>query len=180
MSFAIATGPKGLSLLSRAEAAAAEHAIGAWVRIAPDGWITIVTPAAEMGQGSMTGVPIALAEELDADWSQVRLEMAPADPEIYGNSCGGRKSMGIYGSLAVRAYFTQMRIAGAQVRKVLLDEAAEYLEVGVDELTTEPSEVVHRASNRRFGYGEIAAIAAIAKDPKRMPDVSSAQLKKEE
>jgi isoquinoline 1-oxidoreductase beta subunit len=83
--------------------------------------------------------------------------------------------MGIYGSLAVRSYFTQMRIAGAQVRQVLLREAAEHLKVGVDELITEPGVVVHRASNRRLGYGEIARFAKV---PERLPEVSSAQLKK--
>jgi len=88
LTFAIAIGAKGLRLLSEADAKAAGHDIGAWVRIRPDNSITIVTPAAEMGQGSMTGVPAALAEELDADWSTVTLEMAPAEPSIYGYGSG--------------------------------------------------------------------------------------------
>ena len=78
----------------------------------------------------MTGVPIALAEELDADWSKVRLEMAPADPgDLWLRQRVGGKSMGIYGSRAVRSYFMQMRLAGAQVRKVLLQAAAQQWEV---------------------------------------------------
>jgi isoquinoline 1-oxidoreductase beta subunit len=129
-----------------------------------------------MGQGSMTGVPIALAEELDADWSKVRLEMAPAEPELYGYvSWSGRKSMGIYGSLAVRSYFDQMRIAGAQVRKVLLHAAARRWGVSPGELVTEPSVVVHRASGRRISYGELAASASA---PETLPDVSASELKK--
>ncbi len=68
LAFVVAYGAKGYSLMSEAQAKAAGHEIGAWVRITPDDLITIVTPAAEMGQGSMTGVPVALAEELDADW----------------------------------------------------------------------------------------------------------------
>ena len=176
LTFAVAAGPAGLSLVSRAEAMAAERSISAWVRLTPDGWITIITPAAEMGQGSMTGVPIALAEELDADWSKVRLEMAPAEPEVYGyDSGGGHKSMGIYGSLAVRSYFGQMRVAGAQVRKVLLQAAATHWNVAPGELITEPSLVIHRASDRRMSYGEIAAFAKV---PQTMPSVSKSELKK--
>ena len=86
LTFAVAYGAKGLALISEAQAKAAGREVGAWVRITPDDRITIITPAAEMGQGSMTGVPVALAEELDADWDKVTLEMAPADPETYGYS----------------------------------------------------------------------------------------------
>jgi isoquinoline 1-oxidoreductase beta subunit len=175
LTFAVALGPKGFILVSPAQAAARERPVGAWVRIKPDDQITIVTPAAEMGQGSMTGVPIALAEELDADWSKVTLEMAPAEPEIYGYvSWGGRKSMGIYGSRAVMMYFDQMRIAGAQVRRVLLDAAAGKWSVDRAELRTEPSVVVHEASGRRMRYGEIASFA---QTPSVMPEVSAADLK---
>ncbi len=176
LSFVVAYGAKGLSLMSEAQAKAAKRAIGAWVRISPDDRITIVTPAAEMGQGSMTGVPIALAEELDADWSKVTLEMAPAKPETYGYvSWGGRKSMGIYGSRAVMMYFDQMRLAGAQARKVLLQAAARTWGVEPSTLTTEPSVVVHQASGRRMTYGEIAAFAEA---PAAMPDVAKSELKK--
>ena len=108
LSFVISFGGGGLSLIPEAEAKRKDCVIGAWVRIAPENTITIITPAAEMGQGSMTGVPPALAEELDADWSKVTLEMAPADPSTYGYpGWGGRKSMGIYGSLAMRRYLHQ-------------------------------------------------------------------------
>ena len=178
LTFAVAFGAKGLSLISEAQAKAAGREVGAWVRITPDNLITIITPAAEMGQGSMTGVPVALAEELDADWDKVTLEMAPADPEIYGYvSRRGRKSMGIYGSLAVRMYYTQMRIVGAQVRKVLVQAAARKWGVSPAELTTEPSVVVHEISNRRMSYGEIAAFATV---PAKMPDVAKGELKKKE
>jgi len=173
LSFAVALGPRGFALLPEAAAAAAERPIGAWVRIAADGAITIVTPAAEMGQGSMTGVPVALAEEMDADWSRVHLEMAPADAATYGYGSGGARSMGIYGSRAVMRYFEQMRLAGAQVRRVLLDAAAAHWGVERSTLATEPGAVVHRASGRRLGYGAIAAFAEV---PAELPAVSAADL----
>jgi isoquinoline 1-oxidoreductase beta subunit len=175
LTFAVAFGAKGLSLISEAQAKAAGHEVGAWVRITPDNLITIITPAAEMGQGSMTSVPVVLAEELDADWDKVTLEMAPAEPEIYGYTRRGRKSMGTYASLAVRSYYNQMRVVGAQVRKVLLQAAAREWGVNPVELTTEPSVVVHAASNRRMSYGEIAAFAEL---PAKMPDVAKGELKK--
>jgi isoquinoline 1-oxidoreductase beta subunit len=176
LTFTVAYGAKGFSLMTEAQARAAGYGIGAWVRITPDDLITIITPAAEMGQGSMTGVPVALAEELDADWSKVTLEMAPAEPEIYGYvGRGGRRSMGIYGSRAVMSYFTQMRMAGAQARKVLIDAAAGKWGVDAGTLSTEPSTVVHGASGRRLSYGDIAAFAEA---PAQMPRVSKADLKK--
>ncbi len=175
LSFAIAIDPRGVTLLPAARAQADARAVGVWVRIAPDDRITIVTPAAEMGQGSMTGVPVALAEELDADWSRVSLQMAPAQAELYGyDAGGGRRSMGIYGSRAVMKYFDQMRIAGAQVRKVLLQAAADKWGVDPSELATEPGVVVHAASARRMSYGEIAAFAKV---PQVMPQVTPAELK---
>jgi isoquinoline 1-oxidoreductase beta subunit len=157
LGFAVCLGSDSSWLLAEADAKSANAVIGAWVRIAPDGRITIVTPAAEMGQGSMTGVPVALAEELDADWSAVTLEMAPAEPGIYGYDRGnGSRSMGIYGSRAMRSYFRQMRLAGAQVRKVLLQAAAEERSVDPSALTTEPGQVVHAPSVRRLTEVELA------------------------
>jgi isoquinoline 1-oxidoreductase beta subunit len=176
LSFVLAVGPRGLSLISSAEAAMEARAIGAWVRIAPDDRIVILTPGAEMGQGSMTGVPIALAEELDADWDKVTLEWAPAEAEIYGyGRPGGGRSMVIAGSRAIMSYYDDMRIAGAQVRKVLLQAAATKWGVDASELTTEPSVVVHPASGRRMTYGQIAAFAEA---PATMPAVAKDELKK--
>jgi isoquinoline 1-oxidoreductase subunit beta len=176
LTFALAYGARGLSLMPAAEAMTEANAIGAWVRITPDDRIIILTPGAEMGQGSMTGVPVALAEELDADWDKVTLDWAPAEPEIYGSGRGGgRRSMVIAGSRAVMSYYDDMRIAGAQVRKVLLQAAAAKWNVDVAALTTEPSVVVHAASGRRLSYGEIAAFAGV---PATMPAVGKDDLKK--
>src|SRR5689334_6430233 len=79
-------------------------ALSPWVSIAPDGTITIMSAATEMGQGSMTSLPLILAEELDADWSKVRIVPAPVNEAIYGNpSFGGMQYTA--GSNAVRGYF---------------------------------------------------------------------------
>jgi isoquinoline 1-oxidoreductase beta subunit len=175
LTFAVAFGASGLSLMSDAVAKGTKQEIGAWVRISADNLITIITPAAEMGQGSMTGVPVALAEELDADWDKVTLEMAPADAKTYGYKSRGKYAMAIVGSRAVMLYFNQMRTAGAQVRKVLLQAAAQKWGVNASELSTQPSMVVHKASGRHMSYGEIAAFAKV---PAEMPTVSKGELKK--
>jgi len=175
LSFAIGIGTQGAWLVANAQTM--DSNIGAWVRITPENQITIITPAAEMGQGSMTGVPIALAEEMDADWSQVTLEMAPAEPEIYGYGTPGNKRMMIVGSRAVRSYFDQMRLAGAQVRKVLLQAAASEWDVDASTLHTEPSKVVDPINRRSLSYGEIAVFAQI---PDVLPEVSRDELKQQQ
>lgn len=144
-----------------------------WLSIAPDGTITIMSAATEMGQGSMTSLPLILAEELDADWSRVRIVPVPPIDRLYGNPAYGM----IYtaGSNAVRSYFRPLRTFGAQARRVLLDNAAKRLGVPVEELTTEPSVVVHAKSGRRLSYGEIAAFAAV---PDQAPEIKPDQLKK--
>src|SRR5262249_58238176 len=94
----------------------------AWVSIAPDNTINIVCPAAEMGQGVYTSLPLILAEELDADWSKVKIELAPADPKVYGNShplFHGAQITAASGS--VPSYFMPFPMAAAQACKVLPD-----------------------------------------------------------
>ena len=130
-------------------------ALSPWVSIAEDGTITLMSPATEMGQGSMTSLPLIIAEELDADWQKVRIIPAPPNPAIYGNPAFGGVMMYTAGSNAVTAYFRPLRTFGAQVRRVLLNNAAKHWGVPLDELTTEPSVVVHAKSGRRLTYGEI-------------------------
>jgi len=174
LTFAVALGASGVSLIGPAKAKTA-HQISAWVSISPDNMITILTPGAEMGQGSMTGVPTILADELDADWSKVSLEWAPADAANFGYEHNGSRGMAIVGSRAIMLYYNQMRIAGAQALKVLLMNAAQRWNVPVVELKTEPSVVVHAPSGRRMTYGEVASFAKI---PATMPAVGKDELKK--
>ena len=153
--------------------AATEAVLNPWVTIATDGTVAIMSPAAEMGQGSLTSLPLILAEELDADWAKVRIVVAPPNDELYKNPIFGY--MYTAGSNAVTAYFRDLRRFGAQVRKVLLANAASRWNVPVGELTTGPSVVIHAASGRRLSYGEIAAFAQI---PAKAPDVAESELKK--
>jgi isoquinoline 1-oxidoreductase subunit beta len=154
-------------------AAGKDVAVSPWVTISTDGTVAIMSPAAEMGQGSLTSLPLILAEELDADWSKVRIVVAPPDDELYKNPAFG--FMYTAGSNAVTAYFKDLRRFGAQVRKVLLANAARHWNVSIDELATEPSVVVHAKSKRRLTYGEIAAFAEV---PAKAPEVVEGELKK--
>src|SRR5437868_14432072 len=158
LSFAVALG-------NHAEAAAIAddkigHALSPWVSIAPDGTITIMSAATEMGQGSMTSLPLIIAEELDADWSRVRVVPAPPLDAIYGNP-GFGGMMYTAGSNAVTSYFKNLRVFGAQVRRVLIANAARRLGVPAEELATEPSIVVHARSGRRLSYADIAGFAEV-------------------
>ena len=119
MAFCIAVGNDGVRLMSQAQAnALANAAINPWVRIAPDGKITILSAGAEMGQGSMTSLPLIVTEEMDADWSKVAIEWTPADAKVYGykDPFGTENLMWIVGSRAVQLYFTQLRMALKFVR----------------------------------------------------------------
>src|SRR5438552_7626453 len=172
LSFAVALdGPIARAAMLAAERAG--RAISPWVSVAPDGTITIMSAATEMGQGSMTSLPLIIAEELDADWSKVRIVPAPPVEAIYGNP-GFQGMMYTAGSNAVTSYYTPLRTFGAQVRRVLLDNAARKLGVPIEELTTEPSMVVHAKSGRKLSYGDIAAIAEV---PDKAPEIKPADQK---
>jgi len=153
--------------------AAGPLAPNAWVTIGEDGIITIVPPAVEMGQGVQTSLPLILAEDLDADWSKVRIAATPDDDKLYGNPAF-RNQLTTVGSFAVTGYYERLRLAGAQARAVLLANAAEVWSVPVMELTTESGMVVHAHSGRRISYGDLAKTAKL---PNPLPQISPADLK---
>lgn len=161
LGFAVVLGTTGVSVNKLVAGQPTQRMLGPWVTISTNGDILILNPAAEMGQGSMTGLPLIIAEEMDADWARVRIEHAPIEPDVYGRSWrpGGPGTMMTVGSQAIRGYFSKLRKAGAQIRHTLLQEAASHWQVSVNELTTEPSLVIHASSGREMTYGEIAAIA---------------------
>jgi isoquinoline 1-oxidoreductase beta subunit len=129
----------------------------AFVRVSTDGSVTVVCGYSEMGQGVLTAVPQLVAEELDVDWSKVRVEQAPAG-EAYFNPLFGMQGTG--GSTTVRAAWKPMREAGAKARAMLVAAAAQRWNVAADECTTEAGYVQKRGSRERLSYGELAEAAA--------------------
>src|SRR5580704_4611739 len=173
LTLALTILPEGFGGIDEASANAALSP-NAWLTITPDGIITIVSPVAEMGQGSFTTIPAIIAEELDADWWNVRPIQPPTwDEKKYGNPEYGM-TFQTSASASVRGYYKPMRMAGAQARRVLLDAVAAKWNVPVAELSTEPSVVVHKASGRRISYGEIAAFAQA---PAELPKIADQDLK---
>ena len=134
-----------------------------FVTIASDETITIVQPQAEMGQGVQTSIPMLVAEELDCDWSRVRVESFPAIDKIYNNPAFG--IMGTGGSSSVRGWFMPARKVGAQARAMLVAAAAQKFGVAASELRTQNGVVHHDASSRKATYGELAGAAAALTPP---------------
>jgi len=170
LTFGVAFGvPHVLRLAGgEAQAAAAKQVtLNPWVTLSTDGTVAIMSPAAEMGQGSLTSLPLILADEMDADWSRVKIVPAYPSGKLYGNPLFGGEQY-TAGSAAVTGYFNSLRQFGAQVRYVLVENAARHWGVPISELTTEPSMVVHAKSGRRLTYGEIAAFARV---PAQAPEV---------
>jgi isoquinoline 1-oxidoreductase beta subunit len=139
--------------------AAGPHAnINAFVRIAPDDTVTVLCKHTEMGQGPYTGLTTIVAEELDADWSQMRAAASPADDELYKNLAFG--VMGTGGSTAIANSYEQLRNAGATARALLVAAAAAEWGVPAAEITVEAGRIRHAASGRESGFGALAEKAA--------------------
>jgi isoquinoline 1-oxidoreductase beta subunit len=124
-----------------------------FVSIAEDGTVSIVCHRSEMGQGVRTSMPLIVADELEADWARVRVVQAPGDEVRYGNQDTD-------GSRSTRHFFTPMRRCGAAARQMLEAAAAARWQVPVAEVRAKNHEVVHGATGRRLGYGELAKAAA--------------------
>src|SRR5207249_3252031 len=152
----------------------------AFVSIAEDGTVTIVCHRSEMGQGVRTGMPMIVADELEADWKRVRVAQAPGDEKKFGNQDTD-------GSRSTRHFFEPMRRCGAAARTMLEAAAAERWKVPVSEAEAKNHEVVHRPTGRRAGYGSLAKAPAgqpvparetlRLKDPKQFRYIGKGQLK---
>jgi isoquinoline 1-oxidoreductase subunit beta len=143
------------------EARAAEgdrFAPNAFIRIDSDGQIILTMPYVEMGQGTYTSIPMLIAEELEVDLKQVRLEHAPPDNKLYMNPLLGEQATG--NSNAVRGGWKPLREAGATARTMLIAAAAKRWNVDVASCHAQSGEVLHPPTNGRATYGELAADAA--------------------
>jgi isoquinoline 1-oxidoreductase beta subunit len=138
----------------------------AFVRIAPDSTVTVIVKHVEMGQGTYTGLPTLVAEELDADWAQIRVEGAPADAGRYNNLLWG-PAQGTGGSTALANSFEQLRKAGASARAMLVAAAAQRWGVPEAEVTVAKGIVSHK-SGKKAKFGELAADAANLPVPKEV------------
>lgn len=130
----------------------------AFLRIGADNTVTVIAKHIEFGQGAFTGLATLAAEELDADWAQMRAEAAPANVELYANFNMGMQGTG--GSSAMFNSFYQMRKAGAAARAMLVAAAAQEWRVAPGEIIVEKGVIQHRASGRMAGFGAFAAAAA--------------------
>jgi isoquinoline 1-oxidoreductase beta subunit len=137
-----------------------------FVAIAPDGIVTIIAHRSEMGTGVRTSLPLVVAEEMDADWSRVKVKQAHGDEKKFGNQDTD-------GSRSTRHYLMPMRQMGAAARAMLEAAAAKRWNVPAGEVKAQNHEVVHASSGRRLGFGELAEDAA--KQP--VPDVNGLKLK---
>lgn len=129
----------------------------AFIRIAPDNTVTVLSKHLEMGQGTYTGLSTIVAEELDADWKQIRAEGAPADAKLYANLAFGMQGTG--GSTAIANSYDQLRKAGATARAMLVAAAAQEWKVPAGEITVAKGVVSHK-SGKKATFGQLAMAAA--------------------
>lgn len=171
------TGAAGLTLAIHLPAcarpgdsalAAAPFKPNAWLRISTDGATSVIVDKSEMGQGVLTSLPQMIMEELDGDWSRIRVEQAPVGPE-YLNLAYGIQATG--GSSSVRSSMQALREAGAKARAMLVSAAAQEWGIEPSACHSDSGYVVETAGRRRKSYGDLAGAAAM------MPVPESVELK---
>ncbi len=155
----LANAQSGAAAVLKADAPPATFAPNAFIRIGTDNSVTVLSKHIEMGQGPYTGLTTIVAEELDADWPQMRVESAPSNPALYNNLAFG-PLQGTGGSTAIANSYEQLRKAGATARAMLVQAAAEDWKVPAAEITVERGVLRHAATGREAAFGAFAEAAA--------------------
>jgi isoquinoline 1-oxidoreductase beta subunit len=150
-------GPSGR--LISAQAAEAGSPFQGYIRISPENKVTVLAAHMDMGQGIYTGTATLVAEELEADWSQMEVEGGYGNPNLYGNVAFGGKFQGTGGSTATMSSFDRYRRAGAMARVMLVSAAAKQWNVPAGEITVAKGVVSH-SSGKQATFGELAEAAA--------------------
>lgn len=164
--FLVAAGGAGVGLMVGCAPTASvgpdfKGLAGPFVRIATDGTVTTVVKHLEMGQGIMTGLSTIVAEELDADWSKMKVEFAPANAAVYANTgMPGGAMQATGGSSSIKGSWDQLRKAGAAARAMLVEAAAAAWGVPAAELTVAKGVISHAASGKSEQFGAFAEAAA--------------------
>ncbi|MFZ5670713.1 MAG: molybdopterin cofactor-binding domain-containing protein [Pseudomonadota bacterium] len=161
-------------------------AFGPFVKIASDGAVTVVSKHIEFGQGNHAGLAAIVAEELDADWTRVSVEQAPANTKLYMNFMMGAQGTG--GSSAIPNSWDQLRKAGAAARAMFVQAAAARWKVPAGEITVRDGLVSHAGSGRTAGFGELVAEAAkieppeapVLKDPKTFTLIGTGRVRRKD
>ena len=166
LAIAVAAAPSGYRLLSAAEMEKRGPSFrpSVWLEVRPDNIVIITVNKSEMGQGVYTSMPMIVADELDADWKNVRMEPAPAG-DAYKDPAWGSQSTG--GSSSIRHMYEPLRLAGAAAREMLLQAASREWKAPVQECAVSLGTVRHIRSNRMLTYGQLADKAAKLEVPQK-------------
>ena len=164
---AVVVAPSGLEVLALGEAddSSGTFSPTAWYTISPDNSITVMVSKVEMGQGTHTALAMLVAEELEADWNQVRTEQSPVLQEYYDPPRFTR--MGTSGSSGVRDMYEHLRKAAAAGREMLVETAATQWNVPASECEASQSRVHHGSSGRSLSYGELVVEASLLAVPEQ-------------
>nr|MCU0395454.1 molybdopterin-dependent oxidoreductase [Chitinophagaceae bacterium] len=151
-----------MPILLNAADPAATPSFNSYLSIATDGTVHIYSPNPELGQNIMTSFAQIVAEELDADWTKVKVTQAPLDTQKYDRQLTG-------GSGAIPHSWMRLRKAGASARYLLVQAAAQQWQVPATECTADTGFVIHTPSGRKLSYGDLATAASQVEMPKEVP-----------
>ena len=135
-----------------------KNELGIWIRISSDDTITLIVPSSEMGQGVNTSLPMIIAEELDANWESIRTETAPANSDYKNPEGFGPQITG--GSNSVKGFWNLLQETGAAAREMLVTAAAQKWNVPLEECDTKLGNVIHKYTNKKLSYGNLAVAAS--------------------